>query len=274
MFRRAVQDSTGFAPSLGLSAEERRFFQENGYLVKHDAVPEELTARAIDYSWTHFPDRFDRNRPETWKGLVEDSLCERTVDARKGRVKFRECVRGEPWLYDMIDQNACIRSTVEAMLGSQHISHLPYIRGLYPVVPCGSARIKVPRPHTDGHCFFVGTLTYLAEVEEGGGGFHVWPGSHLLMRQHFKTVAGSGWTDDYHRRLYQMAKFKPAVEIVAPRGSVIFWHHRLAHAAGINRSNAIRHAVLGDFRPGDYERIHSLPVSSDPWEHWSEMLHQ
>jgi ectoine hydroxylase-related dioxygenase (phytanoyl-CoA dioxygenase family) len=50
-----------------------------------------------------------------------------------------------------------------------------------------------------------------------------------------------------------MAKIVPVVEIVAPRGSVVFWHHRLAHAAGIKRSQQIRHAVLADYPPSNYE---------------------
>ena len=274
VFPRARQETTGFQPSPGLSETERQFFCENGYLVKHSVIPAALTARAIDYCWSLLPDRFQRDRPESWRGLVEDSLCERTVAARKGRLKYRECVRRERWLYEMIDGDPCIRTTVEGLLGAGRVPPLQYIRGLYPVIPAPRTRLRVPRPHTDGHRFLVGTLTYLDDVGEGGGGFHVWPGSHLLMGRQFTTAAGAGWKDSYHRGLYQLARRSAPVEILAPRGSVIFWHHRLAHAAGINRSQAIRHALLADFYPEDYDDFCHRPVPPNPWQYWAESLQQ
>jgi ectoine hydroxylase-related dioxygenase (phytanoyl-CoA dioxygenase family) len=157
------------------------------------------------------------------------------------------------------------------MIGPSRTAPLRYIRGLYPVLPCnlGSITQKLKGPHTDGHRFLVGTLTYLSDVAQDGGGFHVWPGSHLILRGCFKNYVGPGTTARYHRELYSFAIRTQAIEIVAPAGSTIFWHHRLAHSAGINRKNEIRHAILADFLSTDFDDLAKKPVGSDEWEHWN-----
>lgn len=257
-----------FPPTLGIDPEQAEFFKKNGYLVKRDVIAPELIARGVDFIWSLFPRRLDRRDPATWDGSIQDSLSDRDVMARKGRLKFREAVRREQWLYDMIGNNPCIRSTVEGMIGASRTAKLPYIRGVYPVLPSKVSSLKRSRPHTDGHRFLVGTLTYLSDVAPGGGGFHVWPGSHLTMRHCFKRCVGAGWTPNYHGELYSFALRNPALEIVAPAGSTIFWHHRLAHTAGINRTKEIRHAVLADFLSTDFDDLAQKPVDSEEWKYW------
>ena len=44
------------------------------------------------------------------------------------------------------------------------------------------------------------------------------------------------------------------------RGDIVFWHHRLAHAAGQNYSEKIRQAVLADFG----QKISTICVPN-PW---------
>lgn len=262
-------ETTLFPSTPGVSAEEADFFRTNGYLVKEAGLDTDLLERAVELTWTQFPSRFDRNDSRTWTGKVEDCLCERTVAARKGRLKYRERVRRENWLYEMIADNACIRSVIDGILGAPRVVPPSRIRGIYPVLPSGTGWWKRSRPHTDGHPFLLGTMTYLSDVGPGGGGFQVWPGSHLVMRLAFTFAAGSDWTSDYHRQLYAMALKTPSREIVAPRGSVIFWHHRLAHAAGINRSRAIRFALLADYSVADFDDLKLSPVAKNPWSGWA-----
>lgn len=207
-------------------------------------------------------------------GGAHRSLSERDVRARRGRLKFRDNVRREGWLYDMIGKNPCIRATVEAMLGPSRTADLPYVRGVYPIFPSKRGPFKRPRPHADHHRFLIGTLIYLSNVAPGGGGFHVWPGSHLTMRYCFENYGGGRRTRDYHRQLYLLALRNPALEVVAPAGSAIFWHHRLVHAAGINRTKQIRHAILADFLSTDFNELTARPVGSDEWRHWQFTLNE
>jgi ectoine hydroxylase-related dioxygenase (phytanoyl-CoA dioxygenase family) len=52
----------------------------------------------------------------------------------------------------------------------------------------------------------------------------------------------------------------------------VFWHHRLAHAAGQNYSDHIRQAVLADFWTQDLDQLRAKPVGEDMWDDWSEAV--
>jgi ectoine hydroxylase-related dioxygenase (phytanoyl-CoA dioxygenase family) len=267
-FPKSEIESDHFPVSARLTSEEKVFFIVNGYLVRSAVINPQVLDRAVKYAWSQLPESFHPDNAATWKGKITDSLCTRSIDARKGRVKLRECVRRERWLYDMIAANPCIQSTVQELIGQERIAPLRYVRGIYPIFPSKIASLKRARPHTDGHHFLVGTLTYLTNVEPGGGGFTVWPGSHLVMRSGFTYEAGPAWEPTYHRELYGYALRNSPVEIVGSPGTVIFWHHRLAHAAGFNRSSNIRLALLADFHSTDIDHLESIPAGNEPWAHW------
>lgn len=165
-FPRNTHETHLFPPTLGVDRQQAEFFQRNGYLVKRNTLSSAPIARTADHAWALLSERFKRYDPSTWNGLVTDSLCELDVRARHGHVKFRQNVRQEPWLYDMIEKNPCIRSTVEAMIGPSRTAPLRYIRGLYPVLPCklGSFTRKRKGPHTDGHRFLVGTFSGITDL--------------------------------------------------------------------------------------------------------------
>ena len=50
-------------------------------------------------------------------------------------------------------------------------------------------------------------------------------------------------------------RVRTETRLFPPRIGVIFWHHRLAHAAGFNRTDRIRHAILSEYRPTDIDKI-------------------
>jgi ectoine hydroxylase-related dioxygenase (phytanoyl-CoA dioxygenase family) len=62
----------------------------------------------------------------------------------------------------------------------------------------------------------------------------------------------------------------PYVEFHGEAGDIIFWHHRLAHAGGHNRTWQIRQAVFYDFVKDDLEEKMNMPPAKDMWEDWSE----
>jgi ectoine hydroxylase-related dioxygenase (phytanoyl-CoA dioxygenase family) len=252
----------------GLSDEELRFFAANGYLVRHGVIPAELANFARRFAWSLCPRRFDRDAPESWRGRVRDSLSNRTLRRRRGCLKFRENIRNQDWLYELVAHNKVVHSTASALLGDA-LEMPKYVRGLYSVFPSGLAQDKRPRPHTDGHPFLLGTTTYLNNVLPEGGGFTVWPGSHLNMRWAYEHAAGPGSTSDYHQRLYKMATMQRAVEITGDAGTVIFWHHRLAHCSNFNRSDHPRHAVMMDFGTDRMDRLVDQLTPIDPWRDWA-----
>ena len=64
----------------------------------------------------------------------------------------------------------------------------------------------------------------------------------------------------------------PAVDCWGAEGTIIFWHHRLAHMAGHNYTNKIRQAVLYDFSRTDLDTCRLDPPQDDMWRDWSDEL--
>jgi ectoine hydroxylase-related dioxygenase (phytanoyl-CoA dioxygenase family) len=62
------------------------------------------------------------------------------------------------------------------------------------------------------------------------------------------------------------------VECHGGPGDIVFWHHRIGHAAGPNTSRQIRQAVLYDFRKTDLDRTQEEPPAADMWRDWSAEL--
>ncbi len=252
----------------GLKDEELRFFARNGYLVRRDVIPAELADFARRFARTLCPRHFQRAGRNTWRGRIRDRLSMLGMRRRSGHLKFRENVRDQRWLYELVANNRSVTATARALLGGG-VQKPEGVRGLYSVFPSGVSCDKRPRPDTDSHPFLLGTATYLSDVEPQGGGFTVWPGSHLTMRWGYRTTAGSQRTGDYHRRLYKMAQMQPAVEITGSAGTTIFWHHRLAHGSSFNLQNHPRHALVVDFSTEGIDRLIRQPTTTDPWREWA-----
>ena len=71
------------------------FSNEQGYVITKIAMDEGVRQRAIDRVWELLPPRFGPDRPGTWEGIVQDSCHNKDLGSRRGRLKFRECVRKE-----------------------------------------------------------------------------------------------------------------------------------------------------------------------------------
>jgi len=55
-------------------------------------------------------------------------------------------------------------------------------------------------------------------------------------------------------------------------GDILFWHHRIGHMAGHNRSRQICQAVLYDFVKKEIEQTQDEPPLEDIWLDWSEQV--
>ncbi len=123
------------------------------------------------------------------------------------------------------------------------------------------------RLHIDQHIFHLSTVSYLDKVVVGGGGFRVWPGSHLWFSNIFESKYK---TEPFNR--YQEAKSffetQPSLECTGDAGDVVFWHHRLAHMAGPNISPNLRLAVLYDFKVLSFDYTQEVPPQPDFWQAW------
>ena len=66
----------------------------------------------------------------------------------------------------------------------------------------------------------------------------------------------------------------PSVDCHGAAGDVVFWHHRLGHMAGRNRSDPphIRQALLYDFCKTDLDQTRLDPPQPDMWRDWSDAV--
>lgn len=162
-------------------------------------------------------------------------------------------------------------------------------RGVYCTLPYGNKGREADGVHTDGHPFQLGVVGLIDDCPEDGGAFKVWPGSHQRLfptfalrydqprvpfYPHLPEFKGITHSEAYLAELQRVIADTEPVECHGKAGDIVFWHHRLAHAAGQNYSDQIRQAVLADFWTQDLDQLRSKPVSADMWEDWSEAVQQ
>ncbi len=251
-----------------LSDEQLQSFWALGYCVAHVPVQRESVERATTTVWELSPPSFDPSNPKSWTGLFKDCCKTQTIKDRFGRVKFRECLRREQWLYDLTAGNADIVAAVGDLIEDPLAPE--YVRGLYPVFP---TRPGTAAGHCDRHKFQVGVVLYLSHVVSRGGGFTVWPASHHIMAKHQATLGSDDRLPSFGAALAQVQATIQPVELSGSTGTVVFWHHRLVHAAGINTRNTVRHATLCDFKNTQFLAAADRPAE-DLWATWSPRMAQ
>ena len=89
---------------------------------------------------------------------------------------------------------------------------------------------------------------------------------------HLPGFKGITHTEAYQAELQRVIADTEPVECHGKAGDIVFWHHRLAHAAGQNYSDHIRQAVLADFWTQDLDQLRAKPVGEDMWDDWSEAV--
>ncbi len=162
-------------------------------------------------------------------------------------------------------------------------------RGVYCTLPYGNKPREADGVHTDGHPFQLGVVGLLDDCPVDGGAFKVWPGSHTRLfptfalrydqprvpyYPHLPAFKGIAHSQAYQAELQRVIADTEPVECHGATGDIVFWHHRLAHAAGQNYSGQIRQAVLADFWTDELDQLRSKPVSADMWEDWSVAVQQ
>ena len=110
--------------------------------------------------------------------------------------------------------------------------------------------------------FTLGATVYLGKVEKQGGGFTVWPGSHLIWSEYFRH-------HDLDSLPGGIAPFDlgPSYEFTGAAGDVCFWHHQMSHTAGPNCGHRVRIALISRYRRKDLDEI-KFETPDDMWKYW------
>ncbi|MDP6117192.1 MAG: phytanoyl-CoA dioxygenase family protein [Planctomycetota bacterium] len=237
-----------------LSDEDKSFFKANGYLVKHDTLTQEQIDAAQDALWSGI--EADRDDPESWINAGP------MVPVPGSHPAIRATMFDTPNF-----------ETAEELVGKGLLNqggpgpHLRYPSGESDWSP-------PPHGHLDGYYtptngvpegtvgrFSIAATIYVDEVVHRGGGFTVWPGSHIRACEHFKdhsllSIKGGVGMD-----------LGDCTEITGPAGTVCFWHGRLFHTGSPNCSDRIRMALIARLSRKDMSDI-LFEEPDDLWEYY------
>lgn len=245
-----------------LSAEDRAFWQENGYLVISNAVPQENLAAMVDTIW-QFLAIDPRNREEWYKHepYRRDNMCSPISAA--GMVEIYQ----HQALWDNRQYPRVYQAFVE-LLGTEKLW-----------VSLDRANMKPPaRPDKPqwGHQgmihwdvdtnqqpvpFGVQGVLYLTDTSANQGGFQCVPGFHNAFEEWVKTQPA-----DRNPRQPDLAGLE--VKSIAGRaGDLVIWHRLLAHGNGHNISDRPRLAQYITMSPA---REEDEAVRAERIQSWRE----
>ena len=258
---------------------ERREFARNGFLTRDDLLPEDLLAEAREA--VHAGTDVDLDGPEEVIGAGYDvdadgvdqepftGIAEAVFPAAEALVG--EGVLAPPGEGMQVALNFPDEDAGEEFLGPQSVTgHLD-----------GYANFD---ENPEVFTFTLGAAVYVNDVRPCSGGFTVWPGSHRVAAAYFEdhaleTVGGKPnnsqvpavgeaageW--DYDDLLWN--QYDP-YEISGPAGTVVLWHSKLTHNAGINVGEDVRMAAITRFAREDQQEIRRDDAET-LFEYWPAM---
>jgi hypothetical protein len=240
-----------------LSDEDKSFFKANGYLVKNDTLSQEQIDAAQDALWSGI--EADREDPDTWVNAGPMAPVPGSHPA------IRATMFDTP-IFEMAEELVGKGLLNQGGPGA----NLRYPSGEDEWSP-------PPHGHLDGYYtptngvpegtvgrFSIATTIYVDEVVHRGGGFTVWPGSHIKAADYFKdhsllSIQGGVGED-----------IGDCKEITGPAGTVCFWHGRMFHTGSPNSSERIRMALIARLSLKDMSDI-LFEEPDDIWEYYPAM---
>jgi hypothetical protein len=253
-----------------LNTAQREFFVRNGYLQIPAAVSRDDCDYLVDRSWEHLPQAWDRRSPDSWTGAVTDSCHTSGLTYRRGHLKFQKgALQTDQRVQATFNANSHVGQYARQLFGGKVAVRY---RGLYMIVPfteSGQVR-RISGPHVEAHPVQIVSTTYLNDVEEDAGGLLVWPGSHHELYPAFDSKTEFQVSENYKEIVGKYRSYQP-VELTGKAGDVIFIHHRLLHAPGLNRSENIRFALFVDYMTESFVGLANQVPGQNAWEDWRGM---
>lgn len=249
-----------------LSPNDIEFFKENGYLIKRKVLNTELMSQARQALWRDAPAELDQHNPDTWIGPFTETSDDRNNVYRGFSWKYR-APGDESWMLNLLAKDPSVWAMAEQLLGEGTLQEPERVRGIYCIMPEGKLPERPYHCHVDRHPFHLGVVGYIDNVYEDGGGFNVWPGSH----KRFYYAFDSQYTFEPNEGLEPAQaeiNAQKRVDCYGQAGDIVFWHHRIGHSGGHNRTRRIRQAVLYDFKRTDLESKLQSPPQENMWADW------
>lgn len=228
---RAVIDATG---EPALTKDDLGFWEENGYVIVHDAVPleqYEAAAQAI-YSFL----RMDRERPDTWYETAQGHdlwvplLHHPALSANRESPRIYRAFAqlwGREDLWVNVDQ--CGINLPERPGWSFQGQGLHF-----------DVSLELPIP------FGVQGILYLTDTPANQGAFRCVPGFHHVIESWLNNLPPGA--DPRRQDLEKLG----AVPIAGRAGDLVIWHQALPHGASPNRGDLPRVVQYMKMRPSEW----------------------
>lgn len=233
-----------------LSTEDRAFWDENGYVIIHEAVPQKNLTAVVDAVWEFL--QVDRNDPETWykapvsrAGMVEVYQHQALWDNRQHpRVygAFAE-LWGRPDLWVSLDRANMNPPARQPDWDYQGMYHWDIDTSLKPLP-----------------VMMQGVL-YLVDTGADGGGFQCTPGFHRKFHEWVKTQPADRHP---HRPDPTGLEIKT---IPGKAGDLLIWNSMLPHGNSRNKSKQPRLAQYITMSPPGSEEDRQFRIKA-----WRERL--
>lgn len=218
-----------------LSAEDRTFWEENGYVIIHDAVPQANLEAVVNDIWAFLG--VDRHDPEAWyrapiskAGMLEMYHTQSLWNNRQ---------------YPRIHQAfADIWQTEKLWVSFDRANMNPPARPDWDYQ--GMVHWDVDTSQ-DPIPFFVQGVLYLEDTAADQGGFQCVPGFNRHFPEWVKTQPAD--RDPWHPALDELE----VKTIPGKAGDLLIWHNLLAHGNSRNRSTKPRLAQYISMSPAREE---------------------
>jgi len=255
-----------------LSKQQKRRFVRDGYLRIEDGLDEGLVSEGRDLIAAELPEELDD--PDDLVGVGSRSpspAAEEPFTTINERLyDYAADLAGEALeAPDGRGMQFAVRYPREIRLGAHHdrTPSFGHLDGYGPGY----------RENGEYGGFTVGAVVYFDDVVERGGGFTVWPGAHWVAADYYAEHSfespgyhgqlpaiddDGGW--DYTRRFDEQARSR---ELAGEAGTVILWHNKMVHTAGVNQSPNVRMAGIQRLSREDHEAIKD-DAADKPFEYW------
>lgn len=234
------------------------FFQENGYLVCREMIPREWTEEALDLVWENLD--AERSDPASW---VDQGY--KTIGGVGGSDIVKRIVR-----------EGGVHGAAQQLVGAENI-YGPGGASPHISFPRSNKAWSIPaRGHLDGYYtphngvtkgttgrFMVAATIYIDTVDHKGGGFTLWPGSHRLFAEYFRTHP----IDGPQGGVVDFSLGEP-YEFTGGPGDVCFWHGWISHTASTNAGERPRMALITRISRKDQDEWKFDTADGDLWSRW------
>lgn len=234
-----------------LTPEDHAFFDENGYVVVHEVVPQKNLDAVIDTIWEFL--EMDPNDPEDWYrephrkgGMIEMYHHQTMWDNRQAprlHQAFSEIWNTEKLWVTMDRVN---------MKPPSHPNHPDWDHKGFIHWDVDTSTLPV--------AFGVQGVLYLTDTTEDQGGFQCVPGMHRMLEEWVKTQP-----PNRNPRAPDLTGLEVR-KVVGQAGDLVIWHRALAHGNGHNTSDQPRLAQYISMSPAREDNDAARQHRIQQWE--------